>query len=191
MKLPFALLLVVGSSALWACSSSSGEPTDDTTQRDTTATDAGAPPPGIAGSQLTDALTTAGLDAHNLPALDSLDRATKKKVMQTFATSLGVDCDYCHADSVEAQSHQQIAARMYSDFVRGLALKDGSVLYCDSCHSGKADFLDRSDSQKLKAFMDNNFIQKLKRADGTEHKCKTCHGSPFAGDIFKDLWHAE
>ena len=150
-------------------------------------------PPTVSGSQLTADLAAAGLDPRALPPLDTLDPRTRIKVMKTFTRALGVQCNFCHDTSnYEASTpNKRIAARMWSDFVRGLALRDGSVLYCDSCHAGHSEILDRSDIPKLRAWMAENFVGKLQRTDGAEHRCRTCHGDPFQGDIFKDVWHVE
>lgn len=155
------------------------------------AVDAGPAAPGITGSNLELDLVSAGLDPRNLPAIADLDRTTRRKVMTTFTQALNVTCDFCHGGDAEADSHKEIASRMWSDYVQALKMKDGSALYCDSCHGGKSEFLDRSDMSKLRSWMGDNFVGKLERKDGAEHRCSTCHGSPFQGDIFKDIWHAE
>jgi hypothetical protein len=175
---------------------SSAEPTAGATDNLETAraADAGvsAAPSGPVASTMADDLTALGLDPKALPPLHSLDGDTMKEVMQTFTRSLGVRCNACHdtTDFAKPSPQKKIAERMWDDFARGLALKDGSgALYCDSCHQGKATFLDRH--TPLRTWMSANFVDKLKRNDSSENNCSTCHGSPFKGDIFKDVWHAE
>src|SRR5262249_54676169 len=143
---------------------------------------------GPVASQLVADLTAAGLDPQHLPPLDSLEPAKLKKVMKTFTKALNVQCSGCHdtSDYSISTPNKRIAARMWSDFAQGLALKDGGALYCDSCHQGKGAFLDRHDPQGLRQRMSTNFVGKLQRTDGVEQGCTTCHGDPFRGDIFKD-----
>ena len=83
---------------------------------------------------------------------------------------------------------KKIAAHMWNDFTRALAFADGSPLYCDSCHSGRATLLDRRDVPTLAEWMKQNYDAKLKRVDGSEHNCESCHGDPFEGKIFDVLW---
>jgi hypothetical protein len=158
-----------------------------------TTTDASTAWRGPVATSLTADLQRAGLTAGSLPALDSLDDNTRIKVMKTFTKALGVQCNFCHdtSDFSLPTPRKKIAARMWSDFVLGLQLKSGGAMYCDSCHGGKPDFLDRSSEPVLEQWMSDNFVGKLKRTDGADHSCDTCHGSPFHGDIFKDVWHAE
>jgi hypothetical protein len=192
------LLFAVAGCAAMGCSANADSESGSATSFDTTAADAG-PADGGTGtpapkaSQLVADLTAIGLDPHALPKLDSLEPAKLKKVMKTFTKALGVQCTGCHdpSDFSLSTPNKRIAARMWSDFVEGLAFKDGSVLYCDSCHGGQAEFLDRSDKPKLRQWMSDNFVDRMKRTDGADHGCKTCHGDPFDGDVFKDVWHAE
>jgi len=82
---------------------------------------------------------------------------------------------------------KKIAKGMWSHFVRALKNKDGSGIYCDSCHQGKMQFLDRGNDRSLGAWMKANLVEKLARVDGKEHTCTTCHGEPFDGS-FIDKW---
>ncbi len=64
-------------------------------------------------------------------------------------------------------------------------MDDGTPLYCDSCHGGKAEFLDSHDKKALSAAMDANYVKKLRRADKKEHSCEQCHGDPFEPKILE------
>ena len=141
-----------------------------------------------------------GLDPKALPPLGKLEASTLRKVMRTFTRSLGVPCAACHdvKDFRAPTPKKTIATHMWNDFARGLAMRDGSPLYCDSCHGGKATFLDRSDRKELAGWMRRAFVEgldvvprergPLARTDGKEHNCATCHGEPFEGDIFGKRW---
>jgi hypothetical protein len=134
------------------------------------------------GSRLVSQLRSAGLNLDTLPAhLASLPAPARDTVMQTFTTSLGIDCTGCHdaADLSRPTPKSNIAARMWSDFVAQLTFSDGRPLYCDSCHQGRATFLDRSDTHALGLWMEKYFIDGLARRDGRTQDCFTCHGSPF------------
>jgi len=137
-------------------------------------------------------LTAAGFDLAQLP--DTLEgaltsRAKVDAVMKSFTQSLGVGCDGCHAKSGTAVDfraetpNKNVARKMWTDFVRALQQADGTALYCDSCHQGKAKFLDRSDADALSTWMGENFVAKLTRRDGSKQACASCHGTPFDGDI--------
>jgi hypothetical protein len=160
---------------------------------DAGASDGGMPVPnGPVATTMADQLTSLGLDLQHMPDLHSLDGDTRDEVMQTFTRALGVRCSGCHdtSDFAKPTPQKKIATNMWNQFVRNLALKDGSgPVYCDSCHQGKAKFLNRH--APLRSWMTTNFVDKLKRTDGTEHNCGTCHGTPFQGDIFGSLWHAD
>ncbi len=141
-------------------------------------------------------LKTGGVDIKNLPDdLETIasDRTKIRAVMKTFTIALGTTCDGCHAKSGAAIDYaadtakKKAAKNMWKNFVRALKNKDGSALYCDSCHQGKMAFLDRADNRSLGAWMKQNFVEKLVRVDGKEHGCTTCHGDPFNGS-FLDEW---
>jgi len=141
-------------------------------------------------SALVAELVEAGVDV--AAPLSALTPAARRSVMRSFTRSLGVECSYCHvADDFAAPTrNKKIASRMWSDFVGGLALKDGGALYCDSCHAGRPVFLDRSSPAAVRPTM-SAFVRKLERRDGSEHACATCHGAPLEPDIFGALWQAE
>ncbi|MBS2018793.1 MAG: hypothetical protein JST00_38355 [Deltaproteobacteria bacterium] len=141
-------------------------------------------------------LTKGGLDPKALPATleDAIaTRAAREAVMKSFTLALGVDCGGCHVksgtrfDYQAATPQKNVTAKMWTNFVSGLAQKDGSALYCDSCHQGKAKFLDRKDDEALGNWMAANFVDKLARADAAKHDCATCHGKPFDG-AFLGSW---
>ena len=145
---------------------------------------AGPMKPLMATAMATD-LQNLGLDLKTLPPLTKLEPDKLRKVMKTFTKALGVKCNDCHNESdYQAMTPmKKITLHMWDDFTRSLAQEDGSPVYCDSCHQGRAKFLDRHDKKALSAWMDKNFVEKLKRRDGKENGCETCHGDPFEGDI--------
>lgn len=140
-------------------------------------------------------LKAAGVDVSNPVDLDTLLNTPSKlkAVMTSFTIALGTTCTGCHAQSgkqvdYEAETPKKnVAKKMWSEFVRSLQKKDGSAIYCDSCHQGKMQFLDRADDRSLGAWMKENFVAKLARVDGKDHGCTTCHGQPFNGS-FVDQW---
>ncbi|WP_394822704.1 cytochrome c3 family protein [Pendulispora albinea] len=144
-----------------------------------------APMKPIATSAMAIELQNIGLDLKNLPPLEKLEPAKVRKVMRTFNKALGAKCSDCHneADYSAMTPKKKIALHMWNDYVRGLALEDGTALYCDSCHQGRMEFLDRRDKKALAAWMEQNYEDKMRRRDGKEHKCATCHGDPFDGAI--------
>jgi hypothetical protein len=144
--------------------------------------DGGAVPRGPSATTMAAAVTAAGLDLHNLPpTLDQVDHRTLLKLMQTFATALGVDCTGCHAaGNYSTDTPQKQAAKFaYERIVAKLTMADGSgPLWCDSCHYGKKDFLDRSNLDGVRAWMRMNFVGKLARNDGQPMACTACHDTP-------------
>lgn len=163
------------------------------------AADAVDPLSAIVPSKLVTDLQALGIDTNRLPTLDSVKQDPNKlrAVMNTFAKSLGVDCNGCHAageggaglDYAASTPSKNVAWRMWERFVGGLAFADGTALYCDSCHQGNRRMLDRSDDTKVTAWMTANFVDKLRRRDGAVHSCETCHGTPFDRG-FLSLWRA-
>ena len=134
----------------------------------------------IVPSDMADDLKGIGLDPGDLAPLGRLEPAKLRKVMQTFTKSLGLRCPDCHLDDFAAPTpKKRIATKMWDELVRGLVLADGSLLYCDSCHQGRALQLDRRDMKDLSAWMETNFVDKLKKKDGSDHGCTTCHGESF------------
>lgn len=145
----------------------------------------------IVASTMEAELREIGLDPKALPPLNKMDPAMLRKVMKPFARALGVQCSHCHdTKSFKAPTtNKKIAAHMWNDFTRALAMQDGSALFCDSCHGGKAKFLDRSNIAPLADWMRENYEAKLVRVDKADHGCETCHGDPFEGKIFTKLWN--
>jgi hypothetical protein len=170
-------------------------PSGSTTPAGTGSSTASTPPSTIGpmkpikASAMEADLKAIGLDIKKLPPLNKLEPDKLRKVMQTFKTSLGVQCTGCHDanDFKAATPNKKVATHMWNDWVRGLTMEDGSPLYCDSCHQGSAKFLDRHDKKALSGWMDANFVSKLKRADKKEHGCETCHGDPFEPKLL-DKW---
>jgi hypothetical protein len=153
----------------------------------------------IRASTLGAELSAVGLEPEKLPALAELSREQLNKVMSTFTKSTGLTCRECHGSgSLTVDTpHKRLARHMWNDFVRGLALKEGGALYCDSCHQGRAKFLDHagdhtaghSGEQALSTWMNSEFVQRLARTDRKPHACATCHGAPFKGAFLAD-WQA-
>jgi len=97
-------------------------------------------------------LKALGLTPGALPPLDQLPPATLRKVMKTFTKTLGSRCEACHVagDFAAPTPRKAIALGMWNHFVRGLETKDGSPIYCDSCHQGSmTPLLDRHDQKAL------------------------------------------
>jgi hypothetical protein len=155
----------------------------------TPATPAGPTGPmrAITTSAMAEDLKKLGIDPLKPPPLNKLTPDTIRKLMPTFARSLGVKCAACHDtnDFKAPTPKKKIASKMWSEYVVGMQMDDGSPLYCDSCHGGKMEFLDDHDKKALSAAMDANYVKKLKRADKKEHSCEQCHGDPFEPKILK------
>jgi hypothetical protein len=146
-------------------------------------------------STLVASLQAAGLDPAHLPALEDVPDDQVDAVMKTFTKALGVKCKDCHQtpDFAKETTNKRIARKMWDQLVRGMTMADGSPLYCDSCHQGKATFLDRSDTGKggaLSTWMKAAYVGGLKQADGSANTCSSCHGKPFKGS-FLDDWGAD
>ena len=131
------------------------------------------------------------------------DDSRVRALMDAFAKSLGVKCDFCHVKKQDKSAQgspqfdfavdtekKKVAERMWDEWVAKLAMTDGSPLFCDSCHQGKSEFLDRSDEDQLHAWMKQNFAEKLVQKDGSPVGRSTCHGRPFNGS-FLDDWSGE
>lgn len=157
----------------------------------TTAQTAPTPPPmnAIRGSTMQKDLEAIGLDVKKLPTLAKMDQVKKHKVMNTFTKALGVKCTGCHTENFKAETpHKKVARKMWDQWVVGLAMEDGTLLYCDSCHQGHDEFLDKRDKKALSTWMADNFVAKLKRNDKKEQECASCHGDPFVAE-FLGSWH--
>ncbi len=143
----------------------------------------------ITTSAMAEDLKKLGIDPLKPPPLNKLSPDTIRKLMPTFARSLGVKCAACHDtnDFKASTPKKKVAAKMWSEFVVGMQMDDGSPLYCDSCHGGKMEFLDSHDKKALSAAMDANYVKKLKRTDKKEHSCEQCHGDPFEPK-FLEAW---
>jgi len=149
-----------------------------------------APPPvgpmqPIKSSAMAEELKKLGIDPLKPQPLNKLSPDTIRKLMPTFAKSLGVQCVACHdTNNFKAWTpKKKIASKMWEEFVVKMAMDDKTPLYCDSCHQGHEKFLDRKDPKALSAWMDANYVKKLKRADKKEHSCEQCHGDPFEPKI--------
>ncbi|MDB4942595.1 MAG: hypothetical protein JWP97_2129 [Labilithrix sp.] len=142
-------------------------------------------------SAFTEDLKKLGIDPLRPPPLAKLSPDVIRKLMPTFAKSLGVKCEGCHDvnDFKAPTPAKNVAAGMWQHFVVELSLASGEPLYCDSCHGGKKEFLDAHDKKALGQWMDANYVAKLKRSDKKDHGCETCHGDPFKPEFLKD-WAA-
>ena len=139
----------------------------------------------ISPTTMTADLQAIGLDPKNLPTLAKMDPDKLRKVMRTFTKSLGVKCGDCHneSDFSAPTPAKKIAAHMWDDYVRALAMNGGAPIYCDTCHQGRPKFLNRTDKKALSKWMNANFVDKLTRRDKKDHGCETCHGDPFESQI--------
>lgn len=131
-----------------------------------------------------------GLDPKKLPKLADLPMGQKKKVMQLFNASLGMECTDCHVagDFKKETRNKQIARHMWDEFVLPLRDAKGGPIFCDSCHAGHERVLARGDLEALKKFMEDNYEHGLTRADGHEHECATCHGEEMEMRIIEKRW---
>lgn len=152
---------------------------------------AGGPMKTPSGSAMAEDLSKLGIDPLHPPPLAKLSPDVIRKLMPTFAKSLGVKCVACHdVNNFKAWTPlKKVAAQMWQHFVVELSLESGEPLYCDSCHGGKQEFLDTHDKKALSGWMDANYVSKLKRADKKDHSCETCHGDPF-DPKFLEAWEA-
>ena len=142
-------------------------------------------------------LRSAGFELDAMPALESLHEnghPRMRAIMKTFTMALGTTCDGCHTAGAQSDDdfrvttpRLKVAGQMYARFVGELQKKDGSPIYCDTCHQGSIKFLDRSDNDALGTWMQDNLVDRLARKDGKEHGCGTCHGTPFQGPML-DAW---
>jgi len=143
----------------------------------------------IAASAFAEDLKKLGIDPLKPPPLNKLTPDTVRKLMPSFAKSLGVKCAACHdTDNFKTWTpKKRVASKMWQEFVVGMAMEDGTPLYCDSCHGGQMQFLDRHDKKALSGWMDANYVKKLKRTDKKEASCEGCHGDPFESK-FLSTW---
>lgn len=111
--------------------------------------------------------------------------------MARVAKSLGVTCKHCHVSDpndpnkelyAEYTDNKRIANWMYKTFVQGLRPKDGSPMFCTSCHQATPD--DQCTPKMLKDPRDQDYAQewmhevmttKFVEANGKRLRCKTCH----------------
>jgi hypothetical protein len=141
----------------------------------------------VTTSAMAEDLKKLGIDPLKPPPLNKLSPDTLRKLMPTFTRALGVKCAACHDtnDFKASTPKKRIASKMWSEYVVGLRLDDGTPLYCDSCHGGKAEMLDRHDKKALSGWMDANYVKKLSRSDKKEQSCEQCHGDPFEPTILE------
>lgn len=167
--------------------------------------DDGAPATNLAvvASTLEAKLTEAGVDAANPPTWATVEQiwvskeseghpavlAAATPLMTLFSESLGIECLQCHtnADHTVPEDRRNIVAGMWDEWVHGVRLKEGGLLFCDSCHQGKEEFLERGDEVALESWMQVNFVANFTRVDGRPQSCASCHNQPF-DEEFLDKW---
>ncbi len=176
---PNSLLLVaVGFAGLVGCRSASGAALASRSE---------APPASphrmvsTTRSRMADELAAAGLDPRALPVFAELSQRQRLLLMNTFTRSMGLACTDCHdrTDYSAPTRRKAITVEMWDDLTRPNRLEDGSIVYCDSCHSSSGAFLDRSDKKRVARFMAAEYVGKLVRRDERPVECATCHGDPF------------
>lgn len=135
---------------------------------------------GVHPTKMADALRAAGLDVAHLPPLETLAPGPKQKVMRTFSQALGIPCLSCHAenDFTADTRRKRVTRRMWNEITRVVAMRDGSPVYCDSCHEHALFHLDRTSPKTVAQYMSNEMVGQLRRIDGRTHDCTTCHGEP-------------
>lgn len=142
----------------------------------------------IAASTLTADVRAIGIALDSPPPLGKLEPDKLRKVMKLFNKALGAKCADCHADDVAAPTPQKkVAEKMWNEFVVKLSMRDGSPVFCDTCHQGRMRELDHTDKKLVSQWMDDNFVAKLERKDKKEHGCETCHGDPPEYKLI-ELW---
>jgi hypothetical protein len=127
-------------------------------------------------------LQSIGLDAKNLPPIDKIEPKQLREVMKLLSKATGGKCADCHVegDFRAPTRRKKIAAKMWDEFAAKLTMKDGSPLFCDSCHQGRFLQLDRRDKKTtLREFMQKNFVDALVRKDKQDNGCETCHGDDW------------
>ncbi len=124
-------------------------------------------------------LAALGIVPHTLVQATPTQR---DEIMRSFRRSLGVACNFCHAadDYDRMTPRVAVAVTMWTKFARRMRRRDGSPLYCDSCHNGTAVFLrrDRSDRASLLRVMEE-YTREFVLLDGRPVDCASCHGQPF------------
>jgi hypothetical protein len=110
-------------------------------------------------------------------------------IMSGVTHFLGVSCDYCHlVPDYGAMTHRkEIANWMAADLIPSLRRKDGSAVWCNSCHTsadaGVAKILGepRKESFAIE-WMTTHLVEDLETHKGSPLRCKSCHqgnlGSP-------------
>lgn len=161
---------------------------DDTTQTDDP-NDVGSTP-ALATTRMkavSDALATATLDVATLPAtMSALTSKQRMAVMKSFTAALGGNCATCHASASDFSTEtaqMKITRGMWTKYVRGLTLADGTAMYCDNCHQGQTKFLVRTGGTQLRNWMQKNFVDALAQSNRSAQTCASCHGTPFVGDF--------
>jgi hypothetical protein len=128
-----------------------------------------------------------GLDPTKLPRLERLKGDQLRKVMKLFNKSLGVKCNFCHAEDFAAPTpHKRVTEGMWNELVRGMTFANGEPVFCDSCHQGKIEILERADLKALGKWMQENYVAPMKLASGSSMSCAACHGEPFVPEFVHD-----
>jgi hypothetical protein len=148
-------------------------------------------PVPVVETKMVEDLKKIGIDLKNVPQLQKLPLAKKKKVMDLFVKSLGFEnCQGCHVegDFKKETKNIKLARSMWNEFVVKLRDAKGGTLFCDSCHNGKEHMIPRGDQDAVQKFMETEYEGKLTRADGSDHSCSSCHDDAFEPKIFEKLW---
>jgi len=79
----------------------------------------------------------------NLQVLKGMSRQQVFQEMQSWASALGVQCNFCHQmPTMELDTPRKATARlMLRDYVMGMKHKDGSAVTCNHCHQGQPNLL--------------------------------------------------
>jgi nitrate/TMAO reductase-like tetraheme cytochrome c subunit len=138
--------------------------------------------------------------AESLQLLKGMDRQKILGEMRKVASSLGVECNFCHVRPFEADTPRKSVARlMMRDYTMGMKHKDGSALACNDCHKGQPNFLrtrpyegaiarKTSGLQVLKGVPRERLTQIMTaftKALGVE--CTYCHTADFDEDTPRKL----
>ena len=75
--------------------------------------------------------------AETLQVLKGMPRQQIIGEMRKIASTLGVECNFCHINPFQAETPRKAVARlMMRDYTMTMKHKDGSALSCNDCHTG-------------------------------------------------------
>lgn len=114
-------------------------------------------------------------------------------IMRSVATSLGVDCPYCHVpgDFTAPTPKKAIANWMSRELIPQLRKRDGGAVTCADCHleggRGRAKILGSPRSrQRAVEWMTTRLVERFDTAEGKPLYCKTCHGETLGKPGFRE-----